>query len=332
MTRSRIVTTFGLLSGAVCAAAVLALLAGSAAVTPAEVWTALTGGDAGARGDIVLNLRLPRALAAFGTGALLALAGALMQVLLRNPLAEPYLMGISGGAAAGALSMLLIGASLLWVHAAAALGAALAVLLVLGLARHDFAQGAGHDGSPRLLLTGVIIAAGCGAVVTLILSVAPDNKLRGMLFWLMGDFNGVDRWQPALGGAVLLLLLMLPDARALNALARGTLAAQTLGVNVRWQRLRLYAAASIATALAVTTAGTVGFIGLIVPHAARLVIGNDQRLLLPVAVLAGGTLLLLADTLARTVVAPVQLPVGVVMAFIGVPSFLYLLLRRHERT
>ena len=319
------------LAGCAVAAFALALMAGSASVAPAEVWTALTGGDAGARGDIVLNLRLPRALAAFGVGALLALAGALMQVLLRNPLAEPYLMGISGGAAVGALSMLLIGAGLLWVHAAAALGAACAVALVLGLARHDFAQGAGHDGSPRLLLTGVIIAAGCGAIVTLILSIAPDNKLRGMMFWLMGDFNGVDRWQPALGGAALLLLIMLPEARALNALARGTLAAQTLGVDVRWQRLRLYAVASIATALADTTAGTVGFIGLIVPHAARLVVGNDQRRLLPIALLAGGTLLLLADTLARTVVAPVQLPVGVVMAFIGVPAFLYLLLRRHER-
>ena len=123
---------------------------------------------------------------------------------------------------------------------------------------------------------------------------------------------------------------MMPEARALNAMARGPLAAQTLGVNVRIQRLRLYAVASLATAVAVTTAGAVGFIGLIVPHAMRLVIGNDQRGLLPVAAVAGGTLLLLADTLARTVVAPVQLPVGVVMAFIGVPSFLYLLLRRHE--
>ena len=317
---------------AASAAFALALMVGSAAVTPADVWTALTGGDVGTRGEIVLGLRLPRALAAFGTGALLALAGALMQVLLRNPLAEPYLMGISGGAAVGALSMLLIGAGLIFVHLAAALGTALAVLLVLGLARHDFAQGAGHDGSPRLLLTGVIIAAGCGAVVTLILSIAPDAKLRGMLFWLMGDFIGVDQWQPALGGAVLLLLCMLPDARALNALTRGAQTAQTLGVNVRTLRLRLYAAASIATALAVTTAGTVGFIGLIVPHAARLVVGNDQRALLPVAILAGGSLLLLADTLARTVVAPVQLPVGVVMAFIGVPSFLYLLLRRHAQT
>ena len=217
MKPARTVPLFGLLIAGASAAAVLALMAGSAAVTPQEVWTALTGGDAGARGDIVLNLRLPRALAAFGVGALLALAGALMQVLLRNPLAEPYLMGISGGAAVGALSMLLIGASLLLVHVAAAVGAAATVLLVLGLARHDFAQGAGHDGSPRLLLTGVIIAAGCGAIVTLILSIAPDNKLRGMLFWLMGDFNGVDRWQPALGGAVLALLLMLPEARSLNA-------------------------------------------------------------------------------------------------------------------
>ncbi len=330
MPRHTWLLTVALAAGA-AAALVLALMAGSANVSPAEVWTALTGGDAGARGDIVLNLRLPRALAAFGVGALLALAGALMQVLLRNPLAEPYLMGISGGAAVGALSMLLIGASLLLVHVAAAVGAAATVLLVLGLARHDFAQGAGHDGSPRLLLTGVIIAAGCGAIVTLILSIAPDNKLRGMLFWLMGDFNGVDRWQPALGGAVLALLLMLPEARGLNALSRGALVAQTLGVNVRMLRFRLYAVASIATALAVTTAGTVGFIGLIIPHAVRLVTGNDQRILLPASALGGGTLLVLADTLARTVVAPVQLPVGVVMAFIGVPAFLYLLLRRHER-
>ena len=137
-----------------------------------------------------------------------------------------YLMGISGGAAVGALWMLLLGTALWLVHAAAIVGAALAVLLVLTLARHDFAQGAGHDGSPRLLLTGVIVAAGCGAVVTLILAIAPDQKLRGMLFWLMGDFNGVDRWQLPIGGALVMLLVMLPQARALNAMARGPLVAQ----------------------------------------------------------------------------------------------------------
>jgi iron complex transport system permease protein len=327
---ARALPIFAALSVAACVAFALALAAGSVHVPLAGLWTALTGGDAGMHGDIVLKLRMPRALAAFGVGALLALSGALLQVLLRNPLAEPYLMGISGGAAVGALSMLLLGAAVWLVHAAAIVGAALAVLLVLSLARHDFAQGAGHDGSPRLLLTGVIVAAGCGAVVTLILAIAPDQKLRGMLFWLMGDFNGVDRWQLPLGGALVLLLLMLPEARALNAMARGPLAAQTLGVDVRTQRMRLYAVASLATAFAVTTAGAVGFIGLIVPHAMRLIIGNDQRGLLPVSAVAGGTLLLLADTLARTVVAPVQLPVGVVMAFVGVPSFLYLLLRRHE--
>ena len=331
MAPARAVCLLVVLSVGVAGALALALLSGSVSVSLHQAWQALTAADAGSAGDIVLNLRLPRALAAFGVGALLALAGAMMQVLLRNPLAEPYLMGISGGAAVGALSMLLIGASLLLVHVAAAVGAAAAVLIVLGLARHDFAQGAGHDGSPRLLLTGVIIAAGCGAIVTLILSIAPDNKLRGMLFWLMGDFNGVDRWQPALGGALLALLLMLPEARGLNALSRGALVAQTLGVNVRALRFRLYAVASIATALAVTTAGTVGFIGLIVPHAVRLIIGNDQRILLPASALGGGMLLVLADTMARTVVAPVQLPVGVVMAFIGVPAFLYLLLRRHGR-
>jgi len=331
MAPARAVCLLVVLGVGAAGALALAVLSGSVSVSLHQAGLALAGAEAGSAGDIVLNLRLPRALAAFGVGALLALAGAMMQVLLRNPLAEPYLMGISGGAAVGALSMLLIGASLLWVHVAAAVGAAAAVLLVLALARHDFAQGVGHDGSPRLLLTGVIIAAGCGAIVTLILSISPDNKLRGMLFWLMGDFNGVDRWQPALGGALLALLLMLPEARGLNAMSRGALVAQTLGVNVRALRFRLYAVASIATALAVTTAGTVGFIGLIVPHAVRLITGNDQRILLPASALGGGMLLVLADTLARTVVAPVQLPVGVVMALIGVPAFLYLLLRQHGR-
>ena len=317
-----------MLGAGACATFAMALFAGSVPVAPVDVWQALTGHSASGSGvEIIRELRLPRALAAFGVGCLLALAGALMQVLLRNPLAEPYLMGVSGGAAVGALAMLLLGASLFWVHAAAAVGAAGAVALVLMLARFE----GGHDASPRLLLTGVIIAAGSGAIVTLILSIAPDNKLRGMLFWLMGDFNGVDQWQPALIGAFLALLLMLSEARGLNALSRGDLVAQTLGVNVGALRFRLYMVASIATAIAVTTAGTVGFIGLIVPHAVRLIAGNDHRVLLPAAVLGGGTLLVLADTMARTVVAPVQLPVGVVMALIGVPAFLYLLLRQHGR-
>jgi len=328
------------LTALACCAMAWALLAGSARIAPGEVWAALAGGTgldpattgaahATSGAEIVLKLRLPRALAAFGVGALLALSGALMQILLRNPLAEPYLLGISGGAAVGALSAMLIEASLWVVNAGAMAGAGVAIFLVLGLARRDFAAALQEDDSARLLLTGVIVAAGCGALVTLILALAPDNKLRGMLFWLMGDFNGVDRWQPVALGLGVAIALILPQARALNAMARGGLTAQMLGVNVGRLRLLIYAVASCATALAVTTAGSIGFIGLIVPHALRLMAGNDQRILLPAAALGGGALLLAADTLARTVAAPVQLPVGAMMALLGVPSFLYLLLRRH---
>jgi len=331
------------LASAACAGLAWALLAGSAPIGASEVWAALVGAHGGQNGaagvvqatssaDIVLKLRLPRALAAFGVGALLALAGALMQILLRNPLAEPYLLGISGGAAEGALSAMLLEASLGVINAGSAVGAAVAIFLVLGLARRDFAAALQEDDSARLLLTGVIVASGCGAVVTLILALAPDTKLRGMLFWLMGDLNGVDRWQPVMLGLAGAALLVWPQARALNAMARGGLTAQMLGVNVRRLRLTIYAVASCATALAVTTAGSIGFIGLIVPHALRLVAGNDQRVLLPAAALGGGALLLAADTLARTIAAPLQLPVGAMMALLGVPSFLYLLLRRHDRT
>jgi len=281
-------------------------------------------GDAdGLHADVLLQLRLPRALAAFACGGLLALAGALMQVLLRNPLADPYVLGLSGGAAVGALLSLLFGAGLFWVHGAAFAGALAAVLLVFGLAHGD-----GSWTQARLLLTGVTVAAGCGAVVALILSIAPEAQLRGMLFWLMGDLGqAISPW-PALGLLAIGLAIVLPLSRDLNVLARGELPALALGVPVRRLRWVIYAVASLLTAMAVTTAGSIGFIGLIVPHGVRLLLGNDQRLLLPASVLAGGSLLVLADTAARTLIAPQQLPVGVLTALIGVPVFLFLLTRQ----
>jgi iron complex transport system permease protein len=245
-----------------------------------------------------------------------------MQVLLRNPLADPYVLGISGGAAVGALAAMLFGLPLLLVNGGAFAGALGATLLVFGLARGD-----GSWTQTRLLLTGVIVAAGCGAAVALILSIAPENQLRGMLFWLMGDLShAVTPW-PALAMLALGLMAALPFSRDLNLLARGDLTARALGVPVSRLRGGVYVLAALATAAAVTTTGSVGFVGLIVPHLVRLAIGNDQRVLLPAAALAGGALLTLADTLARTVVAPQQLPVGVLTALIGVPVFLYLLTR-----
>jgi len=316
------------------AAILLALFAGSHALSISDVWHALTGEGQGIAGDVVLQLRLPRALAGFATGGLLALAGALMQVLLRNPLADPYVLGLSGGAASGALVAMLAGLGALLIGAMALAGAAASIALVLALARRDFSRrpllGAA-EASPRLLLTGATLATGWGALIILILTLAPDPRLRGMLFWLMGDLNGVEHYVPALAGWGVALALVYPMARDLNAMTRGEAVAHALGVAVRRTRAAIYLLASGATAVAVTTAGTIGFIGLIVPHALRLAIGNDQRVLLPACALTGGAVLVLADTLARSVVAPLQLPVGVVTAVLGVPAFLYLLLARGPR-
>ncbi|MBK7464920.1 MAG: iron ABC transporter permease [Betaproteobacteria bacterium] len=300
----------------------LALMVGSYQVAPAEVLAALLGQEGGA-GDIVLQLRLPRALAGFACGGLLALAGALMQVLLRNPLADPYVLGISGGAGVGAMFAILIGLPTLGIDGLAFAGALGAMFLVFGLAHGD-----GSWTQTRLLLTGVIVAAGCGAPVALMLSIAPDTKLRGMLFWLMGDLaQAGSSWPPLLALAIALTLAM-PFARELNLLARGMMQAQALGVAVNRLRYAIFLLASLATAASVTTAGSIGFVGLVVPHLVRLATGNDQRLLLPASVLAGGSMLVLADTLARTVIAPQQLPVGVLTALIGVPVFLFLLSRQ----
>ena len=306
----------------------LSLAVGSVDIGPADVVRALAGASADTNVAIVRELRLPRALAAFAVGGLLAVAGALMQVLLRNPLADPYILGISGGAAVGALVALFLGLASLVTPSAFA-GALLSTLLVFGLAR---AGGASAPWSAtRLLLTGVVVAAGWGALIALILTVAPDAQLKGMLFWLIGDLGAAPFALPALITLVLVLGGGLAFARDLNVLSRGDDVASTLGVAVPRVTQALYVLAAFATAIAVTTAGSVGFVGLIVPHALRLCIGNDQRVLLPAAALGGGVLLLLADTLARTVVAPVQLPVGVITALIGVPAFLYLLGRSGGR-
>jgi len=320
-----------LLAGLSLAALLLALAVGSSTIAPQDVARLLWQPDASSDSEVLQRLRLPRALAAFGTGGLLALAGALMQVLLRNPLADPYVLGVSGGAAVGALLALLLASSVLLVQAGAFGGALLSIVLVFALAQRDLSRvdtTARLDSAPRLLLTGVMLAALWSALITLLLMLAPEARLRGMLFWLAGDLGGSDAGAWPLLALAVLAALSWPLARELNVLLRGTATAQALGVRVVWVRRIVYVLASLASAVAVTTGGAIGFIGLVVPHALRLVIGNDQRVLLPACALGGGTLLLLADTLARSVVAPQQLPVGVITALLGVPSFIALLLRR----
>lgn len=309
-----------LLLGALALATSLGV--GSVGMSLQELWAVLTGGGSELHRELVFSLRAPRALSAFAAGALLAMAGALMQVLLRNPLADPYVLGISGGAAVGALLAMLLGAGMTLVSGSAFAGAMVSTVLVFGLS-----HGRGSWTVTRLLLTGVVIAAGWGAVITFILTMSPADRLPGMLYWLMGDLSYAR--SPALAWLVLLpaLVVVMPMARSLNVLARGPMQAAALGVSVSSLSWGVYGLASLLTAMAVTTAGSVGFVGLIVPHMLRLMLGNDQRLILPASALAGGALLTFADTLARTVMAPVQLPVGVVTALLGVPTFLYLLHR-----
>ncbi|MES2151058.1 MAG: iron ABC transporter permease [Pseudomonadota bacterium] len=321
--------------------ALLALLfssvVGSIYIPLGELPAALGGlisGKAEGMNATLLDLRLGRACSAFATGAALALAGVMMQALLRNPLADPYVLGISSGAAVGALAALLGGAAL-WLVDLGALAGALAVsTLLYFLARRDLGGSLRRElagEASTLLLTGVILASACMALVTLMLSIAPESRLRGMVFWMIGDLSG-SSWRVlpwlVLGGA---LLFALRAARALNVMALHADAAAALGVDVGALRRALFICAGLLTASAVATAGSIGFVGLIVPHACRYAFGPDHRLLLPAATLAGGAFLVLADTLARSVLAPLQLPVGVLTALVGVPVFLVQLHQLHVR-
>lgn len=308
---------------------IFALSTGSLSLSFMEILQTLQGKGEPVASSIIYNLRLPRAYVAFITGSLLALAGMLMQVLLRNPLADPYILGVSGGASVGAMLAISLGLSG-WVSSSAFIGSLISILLVFGLA-----HGRGSWNPSRLLLTGVVIAAGWGAIINFILSMSPERPLKGMLFWLMGDLSHaqIEHLSSPVLPLILIagLLLSLIMARSLNILARGEMQASVLGVSLKPVRVGLFLLASALTAAAVTHAGSIGFIGLIVPHMMRLLISSDHRWLAPASVLAGGSLLLLSDTIARTIIAPQQLPVGVVTAFMGVPVFLYLLNRGYRQ-
>jgi iron complex transport system permease protein len=329
---SVIITTLVLLA---IASLIISGMVGSVRVPLSDMPGALmelAGGSNGSLAATLLELRLSRALVAFVTGAALALAGVMMQALLRNPLADPYVLGISAGASVGALASLMFMAALWIVDAFAFVGAVAVSMMLYFLARRDLRGGtAAEGGASLLLLTGVILSSLCMAMVTLMLSIAPESRLRSMIFWMIGDLAGaplrVIPWVVLAAG----LVFALRSARSLNVLALHAEAAATLGVRVGALRKGLFFASGLLTASAVTSAGSIGFVGLIVPHACRFACGPDHRLLIPAATLAGGAFLVLADTLARTVLAPQQLPVGVVTALIGAPVFLYQLHRLHRK-
>lgn len=319
-----------LLAGVLGITLLVATAVGSTGIPPADVLAALTGsGDVTTRA-IVLQLRLPRAVLAALVGGSLALSGAVFQALLRNPLADPYVLGVSGGAAVGAVLAIVAGgmvaAPVGWtVQAGAFVGALLAIGLVLRIA-----TAVGPALTARLfILAGVVVGAFFNAVILLMLSLADVESFRSAIFWMMGSLSGAG-W-----GAVLLLsafavplaLVLLAMARPLNLLAVGEETATHLGVHVQATQRAAYVVTSLLVAAAVSVSGVIGFVGLIVPHAVRLMWGGDHRLLLPASFLGGAGFLVLTDALARTVGGPVELPTGVITALVGVPLFIWLLIR-----
>ncbi|HEX4389474.1 MAG TPA: iron ABC transporter permease [Steroidobacteraceae bacterium] len=313
----------GLIILVVLAAGVFAgaLLTGSSGIGLKQGLAALMGSGDEATRNIIVAVRLPRVLAAFGVGSLLALCGVLLQALFRNALADPYVLGVSGGAAVGALLAMIAGAAVLTVQSAAVAGALAAVAIVYLLAR--------SGGTPRLLLTGVVLASACGALVSVLLALADSSRVRGMVFWLAGDLEWAVRPWLSAGAALAAVALAVFFARPLNVLAAGELRARTVGLALEAWRTLLFLACAVLTAIAVVSAGTVGFVGLITPHAVRLTFRtSDHRIVAPAAALAGGMLLAAADLAARTVAAPRQLPVGAIMALVGAPVFVALLRRR----
>ena len=303
----------------------LSLMLGSVHVEPATVWHVVWGSEPSLARDVIMDLRLPRALTAFAVGGLLGLAGALLQVLLRNPLADPYVLGVSGGASVTALLALMAGLSAVMVDAAAGAGALAACALVFALA-----QGRGGWTPTRLLLTGVVVAAGAGSIVSLLLAMSDDTRLRGMVFWLLGDLTRGDRWAWLLTLLAAATLLCVALGRPLNVLARGETIAATVGLDVRRVRRIVFVLSSLLTGCAVSTAGSIGFVGLVTPHLVRLALGNDQRIVLAGSALLGGLVLMTADLASRLLLAPRQLPVGALTALVGVPIFLLLMLRQRN--
>jgi len=287
-----------------------------------SVFTNPAGSAPSPEETILFSLRLPRILFAAVVGASLSLAGVVFQAVLRNPLADPYILGVSGGAALGAVLATLFISSLWTIPLLAFSGAMVTIILIFGFSwlRDDRE---GHT----LLLTGVIINAFFSALLMFFFSMSKSDEAQSILFWLMGNVSLAEGREIILTGAVMTagFALLFVYARSLNLLTLGDETAMQLGIDVKRTKKLLLVTASLVTATAVSMSGTIGFIGLVVPHLMRLLFGADHRILLPAALLAGAIFMVLADTLARTVLAPVELPVGVVTALCGAPYFLYLL-------
>jgi iron complex transport system permease protein len=302
--------------------AFLGISAGSVAISPGNVLSVLVGGDVPAADrTIILELRLPRVLLALLVGAALSVAGVVFQALLRNPLAEPYILGISSGGTVGAVIAISLSLGVLLVPLSSFAGSALVMLLVYSLAHRR-----GQLDTDTLLLAGVMIGAFFNAAVLLTVAVFKE-ELRNALLWLMGNLSGarIDSLLVIAPVVVVASAGLFLHARSYNAISTGDETAMQLGVNVRRVKRLSYILASLVTGVVVSVSGVVGFVGLIIPHTCRMLFGPDHRLLLPASALLGASFLVAADTLARTVLAPAEIPVGAITAAIGAPLFVYLL-------
>ncbi|HBH01494.1 MAG: hypothetical protein A2W08_14645 [Candidatus Rokubacteria bacterium RBG_16_73_20] len=331
--RRHLAAVLGALALVLLAVAALALFLGSAAISPRAVLAALAGraGAQSIEGVVTLSIRLPRIAAAALAGGALAVAGVAFQALTRNPLAEPSVLGVSGGAAFGVVIGQSLGLGLGLLGAAGLTALAFAGAVVAAAAVYLIA-GAGRLSVQTLLLAGVIVGLFFASAITLVISVVDVNRLGGVIYWLLGNLGTLP---PASLGLFALcaaagLWLVLARARELNLLALGEEAAQQLGVDAERLKLRIFAGAALLTASVVAFAGPIGFVGLIVPHALRMLLGPDNRRLVPAAFVGGAIFLLAADTVARSIVAPAELSVGVITAFCGAPFFVWLLRTRYR--
>ncbi len=334
LTLRRLLWVCGALTAVLLASVVLALKLGAVPISVSDLLWNL-GRVAVGRSDqlpteyrmIVFELRLPRIFLGILVGASLSVAGASFQALLRNPLADPFVLGVSSGAALGSIIAMIAAPTLAFVTPLGAfLGALATIAGVYYLGRRE-----GQLDSTTLLLGGIISASFLSAIIMFLMTTLTGRDLRGLVFWLMGDFSTPPaaglRWVLAIG-LVAGIGAIYTTAADLNLLLTGEREAIHLGVDVTRVKLVVYVSASVLTALAVSTSGVVGYVGLLVPHAVRLLFGSDYRLLIPASALLGAIAIVLADTLARTVVAPTELPVGAMTAMAGAPLFIYLLRRR----
>ena len=330
LTRRRAVVTLGALGALLVCAAIIALALGSEFIAPREivaaVWAKLVGAASPLAREqevIIFGLRLPRILLALGVGAALALAGAAFQALLRNPLADPYVLGVSGGAALGSIIALMFFSQFPLVRPLLGFaGAGVTTLVIYWFGRRE-------DDPARLVLAGVITATFLSSIIALLTSIAENVKLRNITYWLLGDLSG-----GSLEGVIFIIaaslvgaFVLVTQARALNLMMIGARDAFALGVETARVRWLVFITASMLTGAAVSAGGAIGYVGLIVPHLMRLATGADNRLAIPASALAGAVLVLFADTLARTVIAPRELPTGAITALIGAPVFVYLLVK-----